>query len=322
MTHPHAGAAAVTAAVALLLAATPAEDLPDPKDAGVVGTLTYWKSVPSKHLAHARNVSIWLPPGYEKDPERRYPVLYAHDGQNLFDPRLSFTKVDWGLDEAVAQGIKENRIDPPIIVGIWNTPDRRREYCPWDMAPQYAKFLVDELMPAVNQQFRTRVGAASTGTMGASMGGLVSFWLCWKHPESFGLGACLSTHFRYDATDLARAQGREPDASLAGKPLIADEIAGGAKFAPEPRPRLWMDHGTLNLDATYAPVQQQVDAWLVRCGLVRDTDFVSKVYEGADHNEAAWRARVPDALRYLFPARGSADKKPVPGKKDFRSTGK
>jgi hypothetical protein len=312
--------AALAAACALLLAGkAPMDRIPDPAGAGIVGTLTYWESFPSAHLPRPRTVSIWLPPGYDKDPDRRFPVVYAHDGQNLFDPRLSFTKVDWGLDEAVAAGIADGTIDPPIIVGVWNTPDRRREYCPWDMGPQYARFLTEELMPEVNRRFRTRVGAASTASMGASMGGLISFWLCWKHPGHFGLGGCLSTHFPFDATDLARAQGRQPDPSLAGKPLIVEEIAAGTRFEPHPKPRIWMDHGTLNLDATYGPAQSQVDAWLVRGGMERDKDFVSRTFEGADHNEAAWRARAPEVLRFLFPGKGDGKRKPAPGKRDLRT---
>lgn len=312
-------AAVLAASAALLLAVAPQDEIPDPAGADIQGTLTYWKAFPSKHLPRTRTVGIWLPPGYDKETERRYPVVYAHDGQNLFDPRLSFTKVDWGLDEAIAAGAKDGTIDPPIVVGIWNTPDRRREYCPWDMGPQYAQFILDELMPEVNRRFRTRVGAASTCSMGASMGGLISFWLCWRHPDRFGLGACLSTHFPFDGTDLARAQGREPDATLAGKPLILEEIAGGVRFDAQPRPRLWLDHGTVNLDATYGPVQEQVDRWLERSGMRRGTDFQSRTFEGADHNEAAWRARVPEALRFLLPGSGKGGRKAVPGKKDFRT---
>ena len=305
----------LAAVTAVALAAAPREDLPDPKEADVVGSLTYWKDVPSKHLAQRRHVSIWLPPGYEKDESRRYAVLYAHDGQNLFDPRLSFTKVDWGIDEAIAAGIKDGTIDPPIVVGIWNTPDRRREYCPWDLGPEYAKFIIEELMPEVNRQFRTRVGSGSTGTLGSSMGGLISFWLCWKHPDRFGIGACVSTHFPFSAVNLAKAQGKEPVPGTAETPLILADIAAGARFDADPRPRLWFDYGTINLDASYEPVQKQVDAWLERSGMKPGTDFVSRKYEGADHSEAAWRARVGDALKFLFPGRMAAGKKEAPSRK-------
>ena len=315
MRTPRPALACLAAVTAAALAAAPSDELPDPKEADVVGSLSYWKNVPSKHLAQRRHVSIWLPPGYEKDESRRYPVLYAHDGQNLFDPRLSFTKVDWGVDEAIAAGIKDGTIDPPIVVGIWNTPDRRREYCPWDLGPEYAKFIIEELMPEVNRHFRTRVGSGSTGTMGSSMGGLISFWLCWKHPDRFGLGACVSTHFPFSAVNLAKAQGKDPAPGTPETPLILADIAGGARFNADPRPRLWFDYGTVNLDASYEPVQKQVDAWLERSGMKPGTDFVSRKYEGADHNEAAWRSRVGDALKFLFPGKMAAGKKEGPSRK-------
>lgn len=268
------------------------------------GSLVEWQSIRSAHLARARNVTIWLPPGYGEDPARRYPVIYAHDGQNLFLPQRSFTGVDWGIDEAIVRGMADGSVEAAIVVGVWNTEDRRREYSPWDLGPDYARFLCEELMPQVNLAFRTRVGPASTATVGASMGGLISFWLCWKHPDRFGLGGCLSTHFVFSAADSARARGDEAAAGAASStPLIEDEIAAGARFDPRPRPRLWLDHGTVNLDARYGPTQRRVDAWLEGEGLRRGEDFESRVYEGADHNEAAWRARVGDALRYLLPGR-------------------
>ncbi len=268
------------------------------------GSLIEWQDVRSIHLERARNVTIWLPPGYGDDSSLRYPVIYAHDGQNLFVPERSFTKVDWGIDEAIVRGMSEGSIEPAIVIGVWNTADRRREYSPWDLGPRYAQFLCDELMPQVNRAFRTRVGPASTATVGASMGGVISFWLCWKHPERFGLGGCLSTHFPYSAADSARARGdADAVAAATSTPLIDAEIAAGATFNPVPRPRIWMDHGTLNLDSGYGPVQERVDEWLERSGMRRGTDFESRVYDGADHNEAAWRARVGDALRFLLPDR-------------------
>jgi hypothetical protein len=143
--------------------------------------------------------------------------------------------------EAIAAGIKDGTIDPPIVVGIWNTPDRRREYCPWDLGPEYAKFIIEELMPEVNRHFRTRVGSGSTGTMGSSMGGLISFWLCWKHPDRFGLGACVSTHFPFSAVNLAKAQGKDPAPGTPETPLI---LAVNARNEPIARKLLaWSSSG-------------------------------------------------------------------------------
>jgi enterochelin esterase-like enzyme len=111
-----------------------------------------------------------------------------HDGQNLFDPRIASTGVDWGMDEAIVRGMRAGRLPPTIVVGVWCTELRLREYSPWDMGTNYARFLIEELMPAVNQKFRTRTGPENTTVMGSSMGGLISFWLCWKYPGTFGRG--------------------------------------------------------------------------------------------------------------------------------------
>src|SRR6267154_2172464 len=110
-----------------------AEYLDDWKGSGVLGRLEYWKNVPSKFLTATRNVEIWLPPGYDENPTNRYDVLYMHDGQNLFDPRIANTGVDWGVDEAVMRCEQAGKIPPLIVVGVWCTAQRVREYSPWDL---------------------------------------------------------------------------------------------------------------------------------------------------------------------------------------------
>ena len=93
------------------------------------GSTESWQRMPSRHVA-ARDVDVWLPPGYGKDPDKRYPVLYMHDGQNLFDPALSYTGVDWDVDGAMTRLIEAGEIREAIVVGIWNTPQRFAEYMP------------------------------------------------------------------------------------------------------------------------------------------------------------------------------------------------
>jgi enterochelin esterase-like enzyme len=279
----------------------------NPEGGGVLGTLIRWDNVFSKHLVRSRTVEVWLPPEYDANGAVRHPVIYAHDGQNMFDPRLAAFGVDWGLDEAIVARDAEasdSEANPlPIVVAIWNTADRRREYNPWDLGDAYARFLIEELKPRVDAEFRTRTDAATTMTLGSSMGGLISFHLCRTRPDVFGLGACVSTHVPFHAGNLARAQGREPEAGAKGEqdetPLILRDIAAGMTFPKGPR--LWFDYGTVGLDAAYEPVQREVDAWLVKQGLVAGVDFVSRRYDGADHSERAWRARVGDALAFLLP---------------------
>jgi enterochelin esterase-like enzyme len=258
------------------------------KEGGVLGRLEYWRDVPSKYLTERRNVEIWLPPGYDEDSKARYPVLYMHDGQNLFDPRIANTGVDWGVDEAVVRGIKAGRVPPLIVVGVWCTAERLREYSPWDKGPGYARFLVEELMPEVNRRYRTLTGPRHTGVMGSSMGGLISFWLCWTHPEVFGRAGCVSTHWPWN--------GRLDDPAAA--PLILGELASGAPFPKGVR--LYFDFGTVGVDAPYEPLQAKVTAFLTAQGLTEGKQFVVRKFEGATHNEAAWRARLDEPLAFLW----------------------
>ena len=141
------------------------------------GTVESYQDVPSAHVA-ARNVDVWLPPGYAAHPRKRYPVLYMHDGQNLFDPALSYIGVDWGVDEAMTKLIAEGRAREAIVVGIWNTPLRLQEYMPRKpvagaslpigvegmgelpaasiVSDRYLAFLVHELKPFIDATYRTR----------------------------------------------------------------------------------------------------------------------------------------------------------------------
>jgi enterochelin esterase-like enzyme len=259
----------------------------------VLGRLIYWTNVSSKFLTATRNVEIWLPPAYDDNSTSRYDVLYMQDGQNLFDPRIANTGVDWGVDKAIVRCVKAGKIPPMIVVGVWNTDQRLREYSPWDLGTNYAKFLIEELMPKVNRTFRTRTGPEHTSVMGSSMGGLISFWLCWKHPEVFGRAGCLSTAFPWT--------GKIPMEGSGDPPLIEREIAAGAGV---PRGiRLYFDYGTGTPDSIIEPEQNKVNAWLVSQGLKEGEDFIARRIPGAQHNEAAWRARLDEPLTFLFSSR-------------------
>lgn len=275
------------------------EYIADWKGSGVKGTLVYWTDVASKHLEAPRHVSIWLPQGYDQDTERRYKVLYMSDGQNLFDPRIANTGVDWGVDEAVTALVDEGAIEPLIVVGVWSSARRGPEYSPWHDAPDYARFLIEELAPRINAEFRTLTGPENTAHMGSSMGGLLSFYLATRHPEVFGACGCVSTHFPLSPAIAARffpmaGPAEAPDET----PYILTEISAGLKI-PEGA-RLWFDYGTEGLDAEYAPTHEAVRAMLAAQGLDEGADFVIRAYDGADHNETSWRARLKDPLRFLY----------------------
>jgi enterochelin esterase-like enzyme len=274
--------------------------LADWRGSGVLGTLVYWRDVHSAFLGPDRNVEVWLPPEYDTATATRYPVLYMADGQNLFDPRLSFTGVDWGVDESVMRLVRRGVIPPIIVVGVWNSPRRSFEYSPWHGAPQYARFLIEELMPRVNREFRTRTGPANTAVMGSSMGGILSFYLVTYHPEVFGACGCISTPFLLSEAWSQQLFGGPAAMHPDTVPYIVHDIANGLK--PPPHARYWFDYGTMGIDSTFGPTEEIARRWLLRQGLVEGRDFVMRRYEGATHNEAAWRARLDDPLTFLFGA--------------------
>lgn len=265
------------------------------------GATESWQRVPSRHV-DARDVDVWLPPSYGRDPERRYPVLYMHDGQNLFDPTLGYTGTDWDIDGAMTHLIDAGEVREAIVVGVWNTPLRFAEYMPKapvrtetvgsgiDGGPvfraeeirsdAYLHFLVDELKPFIDAQYRTRPGRDDTFAMGSSMGGLISLYAVAQYPEVFGGAGAVSTH--WPACDGC----------------MIDWL--GAHL-PDPKThRLYFDHGTATLDAMYAPFQARMDKALREGGYVEGGNATTRRFEGAEHNEAAWRARVDIPMRFLL----------------------
>ncbi len=261
------------------------------------GALLRHPDFPSRHVA-PRHVDVWLPPGYDDTPASRHPVLYMHDGKNLFLPELSFTGIDWGVDEAIVTLMQERNFGGAIVVGVWNTADRLREYMPQKPPPRrwrdrlrwtlgggiqsdaYLRFLVEELKPFIDGAYRTESGPTHTTIMGSSMGGLISLYALSEYPHVFGGAGCLSTHW-----------------PICGHEMTADLI----RALPSPGShRLYFDHGTATLDAQYEPYQRRVDELLQARGWAPGQDWLTMKFEGAEHNEAAWRARLPMPLRFLL----------------------
>src|SRR5262245_39586755 len=153
-------------------------------------------------LNNDRDIIVYLPPGYETDKQRRYSVLYLHDGQNLFDGATSFIPgQEWQVDETAQSLITARKIEPLIIVGIYNTgKDRADEYTPTQdakykaggKADLYGRMLVEELKPFIDTNYRTRRDASHTGIGGSSLGGLVSLYVGLKYPTVFGRIAVVS----------------------------------------------------------------------------------------------------------------------------------
>jgi enterochelin esterase-like enzyme len=265
------------------------------------GTVESYQDFPSAHVA-ARSVDVWLPPGYAANPRKRYPVLYMHDGQNLFDPALSYIGVDWGVDEAMTKLIAEGRAREAIVVGIWNTPLRLQEYMPRKpvageslpigvegmgdlpaasiVSDRYLAFIVDELKPFIDTTYRTRKGRDDTFVMGSSMGGLISLYAVAQYPEVFGGAGAVSTHWPI------------------GDGIVIHWLS---MHLPAPRShRIYYDFGTATLDAQYEPYQRRMDALMRAHGYVEEHNWITRKFEGAEHSERAWRARVDVPLVFLL----------------------
>jgi predicted alpha/beta superfamily hydrolase len=243
----------------------------------------------SKFLPTDRDVLVYLPPGYEADRRRRYPVLYLHDGQNLFDGATSFIPgQEWRVDETAQSLILSRSIEPVIIVGIYNTgKERVEEYTPsadpkfkvGGKADLYGRLIVEELKPFVDSHYRTKRDAADTGLGGSSLGGLVTMYLGLRYPKVFGKLAVVSPSVWWDDHRIVR------------------EVQA---LRSKPHTCVWLDMGTdEGADAT-AGARVLRDA-LVGKGWHLDRDLKYFEAAGAKHGETAWAERVEPFLRFLFP---------------------
>lgn len=172
--------------------------LPQKPEQAIRGAVEYHRQLYGEGLNHARDVIVWLPPSYSKNPRKHYPVLYMHDGQNIFDPSTAFGGYDWRVDEVADSLMKLKQIEEIIIVGIYNSPDRLPEYSDSPLGTAYLNFVVNVLKPKIDSTYRTKPGKEHTGIMGSSLGGLSSLLFVWKRPDVFGMAGCVSSSFWYD----------------------------------------------------------------------------------------------------------------------------
>ena len=243
----------------------------------------------SKFLPTDRDVLVYLPPGYEADRRRRYPVLYLHDGQNLFDGATSFIPgQEWRVDETAQALILSHAIEPVIIVGIYNTGrERVEEYTPsadpkfkvGGKADLYGRLIVEELKPFVDSHYRTKRGAADTGLGGSSLGGLVTMYLGLRYPKVFGKLAVVSPSVWWDDYRIIR------------------EVQA---LRAKPHTRIWLDMGT-DEGANATDGARLLRDALAGKGWQLDRDLKYFEAVGAKHSEAAWAERVEPFLRFLFP---------------------
>ena len=284
----------LVAIVALLVSVTASGQQPHTR----TGDIRVHKSFHSTILNNDRDVLVYVPPGYDASPKKRYPVLYLNDGQNLFDGATSFILgQEWQVDETAQALIVAGKIEPLIIIGIYNTgKDRLSEYTPaadakfkGGQADLYGRLLVEELKPFIDRTYRTLHGPRHTGLGGSSLGGLVSLYLGLRYPNVFGRLAVVS-----------------PSVWFADHHIV--HYVEAAQKLPL---RIWLDIGTK--EGRGAPEAQTsvADARQLRDALIEKNWRLGKDLryfeaEGAEHNERAWAARVEEILRFLFPRKRTA----------------
>lgn len=258
----------------------------------VHGELKWHPDFYSPQLQNHRDILLLLPPSYHQDEARRYPVLYMHDGQNLFDAYTSFAG-EWQVDEALQELSREGL--EAIVVGIPNMGEERiREYNPYHhphfgagRGEGYLRFLVESLKPNVDAHFRTLPGRAHTGIMGSSMGGHISLYAFFRYPQVFGMMGAMSPAFW-----IARRR-----------------LAWFVQRAPYLPGRLYLDVGTLEqkpplvgglLTRQYRSESSAITGMLIRKGYRPQQELLYIEDEGGRHQEADWARRLPAALRFLL----------------------
>ncbi len=275
------------------------------KPSTVIGTLVKHDDFPSQYVA-SRNIHVWLPVGYHDDPEK-YSVLYMHDGQNMFDKSLAYAG-EWKVDEHIQKLMDSGEIRKTIVVGIWNTAKRFMEYQPQDsfdsldekvkddlikeygetpLSNDYLKFIVEELKPFIDSNYRTRTGKQETFMMGSSMGGLISIYALAKYPDVFGGIAAMSTHWPISLSfDIPATS--------------ANFVKYLEKELPKPGShKIYFDFGTETLDAHYEPHQNRVDTVLEALGY-SSKNWITRKFEGKAHNEYDWEERIDIPLLFLL----------------------
>lgn len=294
-------------------ASASAADVTPKPSAGTIVDLGVMKS----QFADPRRVVVWLPSSYSPDGPK-HAVLYMHDGQNLFDRAAAGYGMEWQVDENLDRLIREHKVRPTIVVGIYNTPKRLQEYLPSKafatLPPQYRDeiralyggnplsdgyltFIVRELKPMIDKRFNVKTDRDNTAIIGSSMGALISLYAIDEYPQVFGEAGMMSTHWPLYI---------KPD----DKPLTDTEYeAVSSTFEryltpalPSPAThRLYFDHGSETLDANYARYQDRVDAVVQHRGYRKWNNWTSLSFPGQKHNEISWASRIAVPLQFLLP---------------------
>ena len=240
-------------------------------------------------LPDDRTISVYLPPQYDQQPDRQFPVFYLHDGQNLFDPDTSFVAGHTWRAGTTADSLNySGKAEPVILVGTWNTGMRRMaEYTPTrdyrlggGEGHRYARLLVEELKPWIDNNFRTLPDVADTALGGSSLGGLITLYIGLEYPKVFGKLAAISPSVWWNQRSI---------------------LGFVAEAEPEYRAKIWLDIGTSE-GTRHVRDTELLHRRLIQQGWKSDVDLRLLKVDGGVHNEDAWAARFDQVLAFLFPA--------------------
>jgi predicted alpha/beta superfamily hydrolase len=277
---PALGAGKVSTGGAYRIAAGATLDI-YPFFGAAAGQVTIVAAPDSAQLKNGRKLRIYLPPSYAENAAKRYPVLYMHDGQNLFDAKSAAYGVEWGIDETADRLIGAGIMDEVIVVGIDNTPERMAEYTPCcdpkhggGMLDAYQAFVVDTVKPHIDRTLRTLPGRETTAIMGSSLGGIASVYIGQHRPQVFSKVGGVSSSFWWN------------DGKMVSQP------------APRVAVKFYLDAGTSN-DGIEGTIAMR-DVMLAQ-GYRTGADLLYYADEGGIHNEKSWAARVDRPLTWFFP---------------------
>ncbi|EDP96604.1 alpha/beta hydrolase-fold protein [Kordia algicida OT-1] len=267
---------------------------------------------PSEYI-RPRNVDVWLPENYSSD--KKYNVLYMHDGQMLYDASTTWNKQEWKVDEVATKLMREGKVQDFIVVSPWNIAEIRwQDYFPQKAfeylneeaknsllakakamnfevvfnADNYLKFLTEELKPYIDKTYAVKTDREHTFVAGSSMGGLISMYAMCEYPEVFSAAACISTHW----------EGIVP--TTKNNPIPDTFFAYMSDHLPSPEThRFYFDYGTETLDQYYPQYASIVDTIFMKKGYT-DANYRNLKFEGANHSENAWQKRLHIPFTFLL----------------------